>query len=93
MNIRRFKALRESGTTYAEIARECGVDYRTVKKYLAADAAVVPPAGSPRVGTQPRAITPAFEAVIRALLTKDVQMPASVIHERLVSEHGFTGHY
>lgn len=45
MNIRRFKDLHESGTTYAEIARECGVDERTVKKYLAADAAVVPPAG------------------------------------------------
>ena len=93
MNFRRFKALHESGTTYAEIARECGVDYRTVKKYLAADAAVVPATGSPRVGTQPRAITPALEAVIKALLTKDVAMPASVIHERLVSEHGFTGHY
>ena len=82
MNIRRFKALHESGTTYAEIARECGVDYRTVKKYLAADSAVVPAAGSPRVGTQPRAITPALEAVIKALLTKDVQMPVrGLVHE------------
>lgn len=38
-------------------------------------------------------ITPDLEAVIQALLAKDFQMPASVIHERLLSEHGFTGHY
>ena len=66
---------------------------RTVKKYPAADALVVQPAGSPRVGMRSRVITPALEAVIRALLAKDVQMPASVMHERLVSEHGFTAHY
>ena len=64
MDIRRFKALHESGTTYAEIGRECGVDYRTVKKYLAADA----PAGSSRPGTQPRAVTAVFEGVIRGML-------------------------
>lgn len=94
MDIRRFKALFESGTTtYAEIARECGVDARTVKKYLAADAPVVPPAGSPRAGTQPRAITPQLEQVIRGMLAKDVELKASVIHERLVAEHGFDGHY
>ena len=61
MDIRRFKALHESGTTYADIARECGVDYRTVKKYLDADAPSVPPSGPPRVGTQPRVITPELE--------------------------------
>ena len=61
MDIRRFKALLESGTTYAEIDRECGVDYRTVKKYLAADAPAVPPAGTSRSGTQPRAVTAVFE--------------------------------
>lgn len=93
MDIRRFKALRESGTTYADIARECGVDYRTVKKYLATDAPGVPPVGSARAGTQSRAVTPVFEAVIRKMLTQDVELKASVIHERLVAEHGFTGHY
>ena len=87
MDIRRFKALHESGTTYADIARQCGVDYRTVKKYLAADAPAVPPGGSPRAGTQPRVITPAVEALIRAMLKKDVELKASVIHERLASDH------
>ena len=94
MDIRRFKALLESGTTtYAEIARECGVDYRTVKKYLGADAPVVPPAGSPRAGTQPRAITVELEQVISGMLRKDVGLKASVIHERLVAAHGFDGPY
>ena len=93
MDIRRFKALRESGTTYADIARECGVDYRTVKKYLAVDAPTLPPVGSPRVGTQSRVITPVLEAQIRSMLKRDVGLKASVIHERLVAEYGFTGHY
>ncbi len=43
MDIRRFASLHHSGTTYAEIARECGVDYRTVKKDLAAGATRVRP--------------------------------------------------
>ena len=30
MNIRRFRALHVGGATYAEIARECGCDWRTV---------------------------------------------------------------
>ena len=34
MNIRRFRALHEAGASYAEIGRECGCDWRTVKKYL-----------------------------------------------------------
>ena len=93
MDIRRFKALHESGTTYAEIARECGVDYRTVKKYLAAGATSVPPRGTSRRGTQACVITADIEARIAAMLRADVELKASVIHERLVAEHGFTGHY
>lgn len=57
MNIRRFRALHAQGATYAEIARECGVDWRTVKKYLAQDAPLVPPTAPPRAGTQPKVIT------------------------------------
>ena len=58
MNIRRFRALRAAGATYAEIARECEVDWRTVRKYLAEDAPSVPPAAPPRAGSQPKVITP-----------------------------------
>ena len=40
MNIRRFRALHDAGASYAEIAHECGCDWRTVRKYLAEDAAI-----------------------------------------------------
>ena len=69
------------------------MDWRTVKKYLAADAPSTPPAAPSRAGTQPRAITPELELLIRSWLAKDIELKASVIHERLVDEHGFTGHY
>lgn len=92
MNIRRFRALHAAGATYAEIARECGVDWRTVRKYLAEDSPSVPPTGPPRAGTQPKVITP-FIGVIEALLRGDIGLKGAVIHERLVNEHGFTGSY
>ena len=43
MNVRRFRSLHVAGATYVEIARECGCDWRTVKKYLAEDAPSAPP--------------------------------------------------
>lgn len=51
MNVRRFRALHAAGATYAEIARECGCDWRTVRKYLAQDAPSAPPAAPSRVGS------------------------------------------
>lgn len=92
MNIRRFRSLYERGTPLAEIARECGCDWRTVKKYLAEDGLTGPPGGTPRAGTQPRLIDP-FVGVVEAWLRADVTLKGSVIHERLVTEHGFTGSY
>lgn len=92
MNIRRFRVLHEAGATYAEIALECDVDWRTVRKYLSADGLVGPPAAPSRAGTQPQVITP-FVALIAAWLRIDIALRASVIHERLVADHGFTGHY
>ena len=32
MDLRRFRALAEAGATWAEIARETGYDWRTVKR-------------------------------------------------------------
>jgi transposase len=92
MNIRRFRALHAAGASYAEIARECGCDWRTVRKYLAEDSPTAPPAAPPRAGTQPRVITP-FTGVIEAWLRADITLKGTVIHERLVAEHGFTGSY
>ena len=92
MNIRRFRALHDAGASYAEIAHECGCDWRTVRKYLAPDAESVPPSSPPRTGTQPLLITP-FIPLVEAWLRADLLLKGTVIHERLVAEHGFTGNY
>lgn len=92
MNIRRFRALHDAGASFAEIAAECGCDWRTVKKYLEPSAPARPPAGSPRAGTQPRVIDP-FTEVIDSWLRADVELKASVIHERLVDQYAFAHTY
>jgi hypothetical protein len=92
MNIRRFRALHAAGATFVEIGRECGCDWRTVRKYLAEDAPSAPPRNPPQAGTQPKLITP-FIPLVEAWLRTDIDLKATVIHERLVAEHGFTGNY
>ena len=84
--------LHEAGASYAEIAAEAGCDWRTVKKYLAEGAGRCRRPGSPRKGTQPRKIAP-FAGVIDAWLRADITLRASVIHERLAAQYGFTGNY
>jgi predicted transcriptional regulator len=34
LDVRRFRALHEAGASVSEIARETGLNWRTVKKYL-----------------------------------------------------------
>lgn len=48
MDLRAFRALRDAGATWAEIARESGHDWRTVKRYLGPDAPARPPRQAPR---------------------------------------------
>jgi hypothetical protein len=90
MDLRRFKPLREAGATWKEIAAELGCDPRTVKKYINGPA--VPPSAPKRIGTQPRLIEH-LAPVVDAWLTTDITLRASVIHERLVAQHGFGGWY
>jgi hypothetical protein len=92
MDIRRFRGLHAAGVSIAEIARETGHDWATVKKYLAGDGPVAPPRAPARAGTQPLVIAP-YAGVIDGWLRRDVTLKATVIYERLVAEHGFTGHY
>lgn len=92
MNIRRFRALQAAGASYAEIGRECGCDWRTVRRYLAADGATAPPRAPSRAESSPRVIDP-LVGVVDGWLRRDPALRASVIHERLVAEYGFPGHY
>lgn len=92
MNVRRFRPLHEAGASYAEIAAECGCDWRTVRKYLQAEGVAVPPRAPSRKGSQPQLIAP-FTPLIDGWLRQDISLKGSVIHERLVAEHGFGGHY
>ena len=92
MDLRRYKPLRDAGATWREIADEVGLDWRTVKRYLSADATSGPPVASSRKGAVVRKID-ALAPVVDAWLAGDPRLKASVIHERLVAEHGFDGHY
>jgi len=92
MNIRRFRALHVAGATLAEIGREWGCDWRTVRKYLAEEAPSVPPPAPPRLGTELRLIDP-FVELIEAWLRADITLKGTVVHERLVSSYGFRGNY
>lgn len=92
MDLRRYKPLRDAGATWREIADEVGLDWRTVKRHLSTDASDGPPVAPSRKGTVARKVD-AVAPVIDAWLAKDPQLKASVIHERLVAEHEFDGHY
>lgn len=92
MDLRRFRALHAAGASIAEIARETGHDWKTVKKYLAEDAPTAPPRAPSRAGAQPPKIAP-LAGVVDGWLRADLTLRASVIYERLVAEHGFSGHY
>ncbi|MFI6744109.1 IS21 family transposase [Nonomuraea sp. NPDC050451] len=88
--MRRFRALRESGASISEIARETGLNWRTVKKYLEADGPVASPASAARPSRRQQAITQ-YAPMIDARLRAELLLKATVIHERLVEEYGFTG--
>jgi transposase len=52
----------------------------------------MPPRAPSRAGTQPRLIDP-FVPLVEGWLRNDITLRGSVIHERLVAEHGFGGSY
>ena len=74
----------------SEIARETGLDRKTVRKYLAGPA--TPPRRSASGQVVPRKIDE-FAPLVDAMLRAEILMKASVIHERLAAEYGFTGNY
>ena len=91
MNIRAMRSLKMAGASWADIARETGCDYRTVKKYLAAGTPASPPAVR-RSQHPPKVIEP-YAAMIDGWLEREPRLRGTVIHERLVKDHGFPHSY
>jgi transposase len=92
LELRRFRALHEAGASISEIARETGLNWRTVKKYLESDGPPEPPAPAPRSDLGNQVIKP-WAHVIDAWLRAEVLLKAAVIHERLVEQYDFPHHY
>lgn len=93
LELRRFRGLFESGVvSLSEIAAETGLNWRTVRKYLTADAPTTPPQRMAN-GSVRRAMVDEFAPLIDAMLRAEILIKASVMHERLVAEYGFSGSY
>ncbi len=92
LELRRFRGLVESGAmSLSEVAKETGLNWRTVSKYLSADSSAPPrrtASGQPR-----KRVVDEVAPLIDAMLRAEVLMKAAVIHERLATEYGFTGNY
>ena len=91
MDVRAFRTLRAAGASWAEIARECGCDWRTVKKYLDDQAPGTPPKVTGR--RHPTKMIEPWAKTIDGWLETESRLQASVIHQRLVEDHAFAGSY
>ncbi|MEU2931264.1 IS21 family transposase [Streptomyces sp. NPDC007251] len=93
LELRRFRGLFESGAmSLSEIARETGLDRKTVRKYLAAKGPASPPRRTSNGRHQQRMVDE-FAPLIDSMLRAEILMKATVIHERLARDYGFTGNY
>ena len=88
LELRRFRPLYESGAiSLREIAKETGLNRRTVGKYLRDCAPAAPPKREPGV-QRPRRVVDEVAPLIDAMLRSEVLLKGKVIHERLVQEYG-----
>ncbi|MFC9751392.1 IS21 family transposase [Streptomyces niveus] len=93
LELRRFRGLVESGAmSLSEVAKETGLNWRTVSKYLSADGSSAPPRRTAN-GKSRKRVVDEVAPLIDAMLRAEVLMKAAVIHERLAAEYGFTGNY
>ncbi|WP_455771261.1 IS21 family transposase [Streptomyces halstedii] len=75
-----------------EIAKETGLNRRTVAKYLSGQVPAAPPRREPSRRPRPRAVdevAPLIDAMLRA----EILLKGAVIHERLMQEYGVTINY
>ncbi|MEV8529749.1 IS21 family transposase [Streptomyces sp. NPDC052000] len=93
LELRRFRGLYESGAlSLREIAKETGLNRRTVAKYLSGETPVVPPKRAANGWPRPRVVdevAPLIDAMLRA----EILLKGAVVHERLVAEYGFAINY
>ncbi|MGW8543694.1 IS21 family transposase [Streptomyces albidoflavus] len=75
-----------------EIAKETGLNRRTVVKYLSGETPVAPPRRAPN-GQPYRRMVDEVAPLIDAILRAEILLKGAVIHERLVAEYGFSGSY
>jgi len=93
LELRRFRGLVESGAmSVSEVAKETGLNWRTVSKYLSAAGPASPPRRSPSGRSRARVIDE-FAPLVDSMLRAEILMKAAVIHERLAGEYGFAGNY
>ncbi|MFD4577851.1 IS21 family transposase [Streptomyces sp. NPDC058417] len=93
LELRRFRPLYESGAmSLREIARETGLNRRTVSKYLKDPASLAPPKRE-AAGRRPRRLVDEVAPLIDAMLRPEILLKASVIHERLVQDYAVTINY
>jgi len=93
LELRRFRPLYESGAmSLREIAKETGLNRRTVSKYLKDPASVVPPKRE-SAGQRPRRVVDEVAPLIDAMLRSEILLKGRVLHERLVQEYGVTINY
>ncbi|GAA3596980.1 hypothetical protein GCM10022295_92110 [Streptomyces osmaniensis] len=75
-----------------EIAKESGVNRRTVSKYLTDPASVAPPKRE-TAGQRPRRVVDEVAPLIDAMLRSEILLKGRVIHERLAQDYGVTINY
>ncbi|MFF3689679.1 IS21 family transposase [Streptomyces sp. NPDC002187] len=93
LELRRFRGLYESGAmSLREIAKETGLNRRTVAKYLSGETPIAPPRRAPN-GQPYRRVVDEVAPLIDAMLRAEILLKGAVIHERLVAEYGFAGSY
>ncbi|WP_432758537.1 IS21 family transposase [Streptomyces virginiae] len=93
LELRRFRGLYESGAmSLREIARETGLNRRTVGKYLSGETPVAPPRRAPN-GQPYQRVVDEVAPLIDAMLQAEILLKGAVIHERLVAEYGFAINY
>ncbi len=75
-----------------EIAKETGLNRRTVGKYLKDPASLAPPKRE-AVDQRPRRVVDEVAPLIDAMLRSEILLKGRVIHERLAQEYGVTINY